>query len=87
MPGPRKPLYWNGAQLQHVYPISLLPDVQALNVTAVSYNDSFDVGIVACRRTLPHMQRLIDHLEVALQELEALAGRNTSAGKRSKAAA
>lgn len=85
VPGPRNPLYWNGARLEHVYPISLLPDGQALNVTAVSYADSFDVGIVACRRTLPHMQRLIDHLEVALQELEALAGR--SQGRKRKTAA
>jgi len=29
-----------------------------------------DFGIVACRRSVPHAQRLIDHLDEALVELE-----------------
>lgn len=74
VPGPKKPLYWNGAKLEHSYPISLLPAGQNLNITLFSYAGSLDVSMVACRRRLPHMQRLIDHLEEALAELEALAG-------------
>jgi hypothetical protein len=40
----------------------------------VSNNKSLDFGIVACRDSMPHVQRLIDYLEDALVELEELAG-------------
>jgi diacylglycerol O-acyltransferase / wax synthase len=72
VPGPKDPLYWNGAQLEHVYPVSLLPDGQALNITLLSYAGSVDFSITACRRSLPQIQRLIDHLEDALVDLERL---------------
>jgi diacylglycerol O-acyltransferase len=74
VPGSRKPLYWNGAQLEGVYPASIVLHGQALNITLVSYMNQLDFGIIACRRTLPHVQRLLDHLEESLQELEELAG-------------
>jgi diacylglycerol O-acyltransferase / wax synthase len=72
VPGPKDPLYWNGAQLEHVYPVSLLPDGQALNITLLSYAGSVDFSITACRRSLPQIQRLIDHLEDAMVDLERL---------------
>ena len=74
VPGPRKPMYWNGAQLEGIYPASIVLHGQALNITLVSYMDQLDFGIIACRRSLPHVQRLLDHLEESLQELEELAG-------------
>jgi hypothetical protein len=43
-------------------------------LTLVSYADRLDIGIIACRRSLPSIQRLIDCLEEALCELEELAG-------------
>ena len=39
-----------------------------------SYGEDMEVGLIACRRTLPHMQRLLSYLEDALVELEELAG-------------
>ena len=74
VPGPRKAMYWNGAQLEGIYPASIVLHGQALNITLVSYMDQLDFGIIACRRSLPHVQRLLDHLEESLQELEQLAG-------------
>jgi diacylglycerol O-acyltransferase len=74
VPGPRKPMYWNGAQMVGIYPASIVLHGQALNITLVSYVDQLDFGIIACRRSLPHVQRLIDYLEESLRELEALAG-------------
>ena len=74
VPGPRKAMYWNGAQLQGIYPASIVLHGQALNITLVSYMDQLDFGIIACRRSLPHVQRLIDCLEGSLRELEDLAG-------------
>ncbi len=74
VPGPRKHLYWNGARLEGIYPASIVLHGQALNITLVSYSGQLDFGIIACRRSLPHVQRLLDHLEESLQELEEAAG-------------
>ncbi len=74
VPGPREQLYWNGASLDGIYPASIVFDGFAMNITLVSYNNKLDFGVIACRRSLPQIQRLIDHLEEALQELEETAG-------------
>jgi len=70
VPGPKKTLYWNGARLEGSYPVSIPNDGQALNITLNSYVDKLEFGLIACRRTLPHMQRLLDYLEQGLVELE-----------------
>ena len=70
VPGPRESLYLHGAELDGMYPVSLLFNGQALNITVTSYQDSLDFGIIACRRSLPGIQRLLDYLEDALVELE-----------------
>ena len=70
VPGPREQLYWNGAPLEGMYPLSIVSHGQALNITVTSVGDSLDFGIICCRRSVPHAQRLIDHLEYALAELE-----------------
>ena len=70
VPGPRKPLYWNGARLTGMYPVSIVTHGLAVNITVTSYVDSLDFGITACRRSAPAIQRLIDYLEDGLRELE-----------------
>jgi len=70
VPGPQEQLYWNGAPLEGMYPLSIVTHGQALNITVTSCGDSLDFGIIACRRSVPHAQRLIDHLDAALVELE-----------------
>ena len=74
IPGPRQPMYWNGARLQGIYPASIVFHGFALNITLVTYADKVDFGITACRRSLPQIQRIIDHLEEALVELEEVIG-------------
>jgi diacylglycerol O-acyltransferase / wax synthase len=74
VPGPTDTLYWNGAELQGMYPASLLQDGYALNITQTSYRDQMAFGITADRSALPSVQRLIDHLEDELAGLERLAG-------------
>ena len=73
VPGPTKPLYWNGAKLLGVYPLSIPIDGQALNITVTSYVDSVEFGLTGCRRNVPHLQRLLTHLETSLADLEKLA--------------
>lgn len=72
VPGPRAPMYWQGSKLEGIYPVSLVMDGIALNITLVSRHDYVDFGLIACRRTLPSVQRLLDHLEEALVDLEAV---------------
>lgn len=71
VPGPKETLYWNGARLAGSYPVSLLVDGQALNITTTSYAGSLDFGIIGCRRNVPHLQRLLGYLEDELTEIEA----------------
>ena len=74
VPGPKKQLYWNGAKLDGMYPVSIPLDKIALNITLVSYVDQLEFGFTACRRTLPSMQRLLDYVEMGIEELEIAAG-------------
>jgi WS/DGAT/MGAT family acyltransferase len=70
VPGPRSPLYWNGARMQGVYPLSIPYEGQALNITVTSYASSLEFGLTGCRRTVPHLQRLLGLLEESLADLE-----------------
>jgi diacylglycerol O-acyltransferase len=74
VPGSPKPLYLNGAAVDGLYPVSIPFDGMAMNITMISYNNKLDFGIVACRRSLPQLQRMIDYLEDSLAELEKVAG-------------
>lgn len=72
VPGPAETRYWNGARMDGSYPVSIPMDGQALNITLSSYAGSVDIGLTADREKVPHVQRLLDHLEEALAELEDL---------------
>jgi diacylglycerol O-acyltransferase / wax synthase len=74
VPGAREPLYWKGARLDGNYPLSIALDGQALNITLTNNADNLDFGIVGCRRSVPHLQRLLTHLDDALAELEKAVG-------------
>lgn len=74
VPGPRTPMYWNGARLDGLYPLSIPLDGQALNITCTSYSDEIAFGLTGCRRTVPHLQRLLTYLDDELQALESAAG-------------
>lgn len=74
VPGPDRPLYFNGARMEQMYPVSLLAHGQALNITAVSYAGQFNVGFTGCRDTLPSMQRLSVYAGETLDELERALG-------------
>jgi diacylglycerol O-acyltransferase / wax synthase len=74
VPGPRKPVYWNGARLDGLYPLSIPLDGQALNITCTSYSDEIAFGLTGCRRTVPHLQRLLGHLDDELTALEQSVG-------------
>ena len=70
VPGAKDELYWNGARLDGVYPASIVADGMALNITVASSADSLNFGLIGCRRSVPHLQRILTHLENSLVELE-----------------
>ena len=72
VPGPQKPLYYNGCELEATYPVSLIAHGGALNITCLSYNGSLNFGYTGCRDTLPSMQNIAVLSGEALEELETL---------------
>ena len=74
VPGVREPMYWNGARLEGNYPLGIALDGQAVNITLANNADNLDFGLVGCRRSVPHLQRLLGHLEDALKDLERAVG-------------
>ncbi len=74
VPGPRKPLYMNGARLDGMYPLSIPTHGQAMNITCTSYDGRMNFGLTGCRRTAPSLQRLLTHLDDELVALEEAAG-------------
>jgi hypothetical protein len=67
-------MYWRGARLDGNYPLSIALDGQALNITVASNGANLDFGLVGCRRSVPHLQRLLAHLETSLKDLEFAVG-------------
>ncbi len=74
VPGPRTTHYWNGARLTGTYPLSIPINGMALNITCTSYDGQMAFGLTGCRRTVPHLQRLLTHLDDELAALEKAAG-------------
>ncbi len=74
VPGRASRMYWNGARLDGNYPLSIALDGQAVNITLANNADNLDFGLVGCRRSVPHLQRLLGHLEDSLKELERATG-------------
>jgi diacylglycerol O-acyltransferase / wax synthase len=82
VPGIRQTMYWNGARMDGSYPLSIVTDGMALNITLVTYDKNVDFGIIACRRSVPQVQRLIDYMEESLQALEDAAGLNSKPARK-----
>ena len=74
VPGPRTTHYWNGAQLTGTYPLSIPINGMALNITCTSYDGQMAFGLTGCRRTVPHLQRLLTYLDDEVKALEKAAG-------------
>ena len=72
VPGSEKPLYWNGARLQSLYPASIVFNGQAMNITLASYLDKIEFCITACSKTLPHVQDMLTLIEKELTMLETM---------------
>jgi len=75
VPGPACPLYLAGAKMLSNHPTSIVAHGVALNITVQTYDQSLDIGLIACGRALPQHQmlELAGHLHAAFDELRHLA--------------
>ncbi len=74
VPGPKDALYLSDAHLDEVYPVSIPTHYLALNITISGYGDRLGFGYIACRRSVPALQRMLDYTHNAIVELEAALG-------------
>jgi WS/DGAT/MGAT family acyltransferase len=83
VPGPRQSLYCAGAELQGIYPVSVVLDGVGLNITVMSYRDNLDFGIITDQGQIPDAWPFMDHLREALDELETVLGHRARPKARS----
>jgi len=72
-PGPTRPRYWNGAHLDLVYPKPTLARGQASSITLTSRSGQLHVAVVGDRTAVPHLHRIIGHLDTILTDLDTAA--------------
>ena len=70
VPGPRQTLYAAGAELLHIFPVSISTHGIALNITVQSYRDQLDFGFISGANIIPHVQLLCDMLPEEFELLE-----------------
>jgi len=63
VPGPPVALYCAGQRIERVAPVGPLMFNQSLNVTLMSYCDSLELGVLACARKVPDVDRFRELLE------------------------
>ena len=66
VPGPRQTLYAAGAELLHIFPVSIPAHGLALNITVQSYRDQLDFGFIAGANIIPNVQVLADMLPLGI---------------------
>jgi len=72
VPGSRVAVYLCGAKMTDYYPLSIVVHGIALNITVQSHVDQLCFGLIACRRAVPDVHALGDHLQRAMTTLRAL---------------
>ena len=74
LPGSNQALYLHGAQLESIYPASILMPDQRLTIMLISYKGQLNFGFVGCPEHLVHIQKIAKSLENSLAALEHAAG-------------
>jgi WS/DGAT/MGAT family acyltransferase len=73
IPGLREPMYMRGCRLEAAHPVVPLSDRHALSIGLTTTADQACFGIYADRRTLPDADLVADRIDLAIDELLALA--------------
>ena len=72
VPGSTVPLFMAGAKMLSNHPASIVVHSVALNVTVQSYDESLDVGVMACARAMPEVAEFAAQIETAFEEFKGL---------------
>jgi diacylglycerol O-acyltransferase len=75
VPGPQVPFYTGGARLLEVWPLTPIYHMLGLNLTAVSYDGTLHVGLLADPELVPDLDRFARHLGRAATDYRNLARR------------
>jgi diacylglycerol O-acyltransferase len=73
VPGPPFPLYLAGSRLEVLAPLGPIMEGAGLNITVMSYIDRIDVGLIACRESIPDIWALADDFTASMEELKKAA--------------
>jgi len=87
VPGPKDTLYLGRAKLLANYPLSVLINGQALNITVVSYGNSVNFGLIACRKAVPDVDRIKEYIGESFEELKSSLNLQSSNKKTRKVSA
>jgi WS/DGAT/MGAT family acyltransferase len=79
VPGPPQPLYMAGARMLTNHPASIVVHGIALNITVQSYDGHLDFGLMADARAMPDVADLAQALQVAMDDLRAMAAEDEAA--------
>ena len=71
VPGPRIPMYLFGAELEHMFPLSVLQHGQGLNVTILSSAKYLDFGFLTAANLIDKPQELADLLKAQFEIYKA----------------
>jgi WS/DGAT/MGAT family acyltransferase len=84
VPGIPHPIYMRGARMVAEYPMSIVTNGMALNMTVMGIEDALDFGLVACARAVPDLDALRDALIESFRELEKAVAPREAAEELSK---
>jgi len=73
VPGSREKLYIEGAELQQLFPLSIVTDAMGLNITVVSHAGRLCFAIVSCPTEQPGIEGLGKLLKESYRDLQAAA--------------
>jgi diacylglycerol O-acyltransferase len=67
--GPQVALSMCGSPLESIHPHGPLMEGVALNITVTSYAGSLGIGVLGCKRAVPHAEELADGIADAIERL------------------
>lgn len=71
VPGPKRPLFLDGARLERLYPLSVIADGMGLNITVISYRTRLFFAMTSCPTHQPGIDSLGTRIRRAYKALLA----------------
>ena len=71
VPGSKEKLYLEGAELEYLYPLSIVTDGMGLNITVVSYAKKLCIAIISCPTDQPGIEGLGKLVKESYRDLHA----------------